>query len=118
MLTKREGVAEFIRRLEAADPVDSGATAFELLSRTLNEVEDEYSMVPYDPSKYRSDHRLYPPQEDNTFPVENRQDLTRYRSAGHNTWISVYGAIRIEDLETICVLNKPGRNGRTIELDQ
>jgi|ERR1700733_13277351 len=118
MLTKRERIVEFIRRLGLADSVDSQKAAFALLSRILNEVEDEYSMVPFNPSSWRDDGRLYPPQEDHKYSVEGRPDIIRYRSAGHNTWISTGGAIRIDDLEGVCVLNKTGLNGLTIEIDQ
>ncbi len=116
MLSKRERIEEFLRRLERAEPAGSAAAAFALLSRILNEVENELSGIPFDPTKWQSDGRLYPPQEDHKRNVEGRSDLIRYRSARHNTFISVDGGIKIIDLESDqCVLNKPGLNGRTIE---
>jgi len=61
-MSKEERLAEFFRRLLAAPACDDAETALAVLSQTLTAVEDEFSGVPNDPSNYRSDGRLYPPQ--------------------------------------------------------
>jgi hypothetical protein len=121
MLDKEQRLAEFLKRLELASPASSHDEAFDLLEKTLNAVEDEFSGVPADPDKYLEDGRLYPPQKDSKRFVPGRPDLVRYRSRGHNTWIGMNGAIRIEDIpsghvEPSCCLDKPGADGKTVNL--
>jgi hypothetical protein len=86
------------------------------LSQTLTAVEDEFSGVPNDPSRYRSDGRLYPPQADAERSVPGRTDVRRYRSVAHNTYISDDGAILITDTKQRWVFSKPASNGATIDL--
>ena len=121
MLDRKERIAEFLRRLDAAAAVGSHDEAFQLLSDTLNAVEDEFSGVTADPANYLNDGRLYPPQADNRRPVPGRPDLVRYRSKGHNTWIGSNGSIRIEDIpkggtDPICCLDKAGIDGGKVNL--
>jgi len=95
MQSKAERFSIFIKRLEAA-PVAIGAEeALQLISVTLNGVEDEYSGVPFSPDEYLNDGRMYPPQADAARKVAGRDDVVRYRSRGHNTWVSRTGCIRI-----------------------
>lgn len=117
-LSRGERLAKFLSRLRVAQPVATHDAAFDLLSRTLNEVEDEYSGVPFDPSQHLSDGRMYPPESDARRQVPDRPDLVRYRSRGHDTYIAANGAIRIQtckDPITVC-LNKPGADGQLLEL--
>ncbi|MEQ8966374.1 MAG: hypothetical protein RID91_11155 [Azospirillaceae bacterium] len=116
MMPKSERVAEFLRRLGDAPPASSHGEAFDLLADTLNRVEDEFTDVPFDPTRYLSDGRLYPPQADSSRSVDGRPDLTRYRSRGHNTWIGENGAIHVRTLNGTVLLDKPGAGGKTAEL--
>lgn len=113
---KPQRLSEFYRRLEEAAPVDSRAAALDLLSTTLNVVEDELSGVPYDPDNWQNDQRLYPPRPDSARDVESRPDLTRYRSRGHNTFIRTNGAIEIRTIDGIVQFTKLGLDGRGVEL--
>lgn len=120
-LTQAERVEVFLKRLQDAEPAVSGAKAFDLLASTLNAVEDTFSGVAYDPDKHLTDGRLYPPQDDNRREVPGRKVVVRYRSRGHNTWIAENGAIRIEKIAkgtepAVCCLDKPGADGKTVEL--
>jgi hypothetical protein len=120
-LTQAERVAEFLKRLGEARPVASHDEAFSLVRDTLNGVEDQFSGVAFDPDKHLTDGRLYPPQEDSRRSVPGRDDVVRYRSRGHNTLIAANGAIRIEKIgkggePSICCLDKPGADGKAVEL--
>jgi hypothetical protein len=107
---------EFCRRLLAAPAWASKAEAFELLSRTLIEVENELSGIAFDPSFPRDDGRMYPPRDDAHRTVPGRDDLHRYRSQGHHTYFSESGAILIVDLDKVVVLDKADHNARSITL--
>lgn len=97
----------------------SAEQALDLLSSTLNQVEDELSGISYQPEQWQNDGRMYPPQPDSAREVEGRPNLTRYRSRDHNTWIGTNGAIQIQSISTRTIeLDKPGADGCRIELDQ
>ena len=112
--SKEERIQEFLKRLLAADNVDSSSAAFELLGETLSAVEDEMTDIPNQPERWQTDGRMYPPREDNSRDVEGRPDLIRYRSRGHNTFIRDNGAIEIQDLQGRVLASKPGGDGRGI----
>ncbi|MGE4306258.1 MAG: hypothetical protein AB7E24_19790 [Novosphingobium sp.] len=107
---------EFCLRLLAAPACASKAEAFELLSRTLIEVENEFSGIAFDPAFPRDDGRMYPPRDDAHRTVPGRDDLHRYRSQGHHTYFSEGGAILIVDLNKVVVLDKADHNARSITL--
>ncbi len=88
------------------------------LGEILKAVEDEMTAIPFNPAMPRTDGRMYPPLNDSERAVPGRSDIKRYRSAQHNTFIGTNGAIRIMEINGICLLNKPGRDGRCIDLDQ
>ena len=120
-LTQAERIEVFLKHLGEAKAAAGGEEAFDLLASTLNGVEDSFSGVAYDPDKHLTDGRLYPPQADSRRDVPGRKDVVRYRSRGHNTWIADNGAIRIEKIAkgtepAVCCLNKPGADGKTVEL--
>ena len=62
--SKTERLREFYRRLASAPSAPDGESAFKLLEDTLNEVEDEWIDIPFNPDHWQSDGRLYPPQRD------------------------------------------------------
>lgn len=116
-----ERFALFLKRLLVSPAAATHDEARALLADTLNAVEDAFSGVAFDPGKYLTDGRLYPPQDDSRREVPGRDDVVRFRSRGHNTWIASNGAIRIEKIgkmgePAVCCLDKPGADGRTVEL--
>ena len=114
ILSKEQRLKLFFERLSEAPVATSAEEAFQLLAETLNRIEDAHSGVPFDPSNWQSDGRLYPPQEDSKRSVDGRENLHRYRSRGHNTFISSDGAILILDLSKNVIFEKSGRNGESI----
>jgi hypothetical protein len=116
--SKSERMKIFLERLGAEKPARTADGAVTLLSGCLNAVEDEFSGIPYNPSLWVSDGRMYPPQEDSFRRVPDRPSLRRCRSRGHNTYFGKNGSIRIEGLDGEILLDKPGDDGRTThELD-
>jgi hypothetical protein len=107
-----------LKRLAAERPVSSASQAMALLVKNLNAVEDEHSGVEFNPSLWKQDGRIYPPQEDNGRAVRDRPSLRRYISKQHNTFIGLNGSIRVQARFGKVVLDKPGRDGRkTHDLD-
>ncbi len=113
--SKQERFDEFMRRLTLAPLVKTAADALTLLGAVLNEVEDELSDIPYAPENWQSDGRMYPPQVDNARGVPGCQDLNRFRSRGHNTFVRNNGAIEIRDLQNNRLFQKPGADGLGVE---
>ena len=114
MVDRSERLKEFYRRLSSAPPASSEAEALGAIARILNEVEDELSGIPFDPGSPLNSGRMYPPQSDARRAHAIRSDLARYRSRGHNTYISSSGAIRIEEVNGACQLEKPGADGNQV----
>ncbi|WP_424139687.1 hypothetical protein [Roseomonas chloroacetimidivorans] len=116
--SKAERIREILRRVDAAPPCGSAAAARQLLDDTLNAVEDEMTPFPFDPAMPRSDGRMYPALDDSEREVLGRPDLRRFRRRQHNTYLGANGAILIREGDGSCVLNKPGSDGRTVDLDE
>ncbi len=115
-LSKEERFNELLRRLSAVPAAATAGEVLGLLSRILCEVEDELTDIPNQPENQQTDGRMYPPQEDRAREVPDRNDLTRYRSRGHNTFIRGNGAIEIRDLSGRVVFSKAGAKGVGVEL--
>jgi hypothetical protein len=114
--TKAQRLGEFQRRLAAAAPARSFDEAYGQIARIMNEVEDEFSEVPYNPSTAEEDGRLYPPLWDNIQPIPAQPDIKRLRSAGHVTLIAMNGAIAIDDVfSRTRVFSKAGADGREVD---
>jgi hypothetical protein len=114
-VSKKLRFAEFIRQLGALPPASNHDEAFRQLEETLNQTEDEQSGVPFDPARWRTDGRMYPPQSDSASDVEGYPDLISYRSRRHETTIAKNGAFEIRDVQTgEVVLHKPGRDGKGV----
>ena len=83
------------------------------IEMTLNAVEDELTSIPYDPSQWRSDGRLYPPQKDNMLETGGPQ-VGGFRSFRHRTLIGLNGAIEIRETSGRIVFAKPGADGKFV----
>jgi hypothetical protein len=114
MLPKIDRFGIFLQRLSAAPAAASFEEARTLLTRTLNEVEDELSGVPFDHDRWRSDGRMYPPEDDSIRSVPDHRSVKRFRSRAHNTFISDNGAIEIRTIDDVIVLQKAGTDGRGV----
>lgn len=105
----------FLERLLAAPPSASGDAAKHLIDETLNRVEDDLTDIPFDPSRWRTDGRMYPVREDNAADVDGHPDVTSYRSRKHETLIRANGAFEIRDaLTKDVVLTKAGADGQGV----
>jgi hypothetical protein len=111
---KHARFAEFLRRLEAAQPASTSQLALTLIASTLTEVEDELTDIPADPERWMTDGRMYPPQADSRREVADRPDVTRFRSRRHNTYVAANGAIEIRDLDDRVLFRKAGANGEHV----
>jgi len=110
-MKKSERLQEFIKRLSKVEPSSTNEEAFVLLTKVLNEVEDELSNIPYSPDKWMTDGRMYPPQADSRRATENLE-VVRYRNKAHNTFIGSNGSIKIEEINSNLIIDKAGRDGR------
>ena len=97
-----------------APPAASLEESRRLLKAIINEVEDEFSGILYNPQTRIDDGRMYAPLEDNRRAVPGRPDVIRYRSRRHNTYFSSGGAIKIVSDSGQTWLEKPGANGELI----
>ena len=84
------------------------------MERTLDSVEDELTSVPFDPSQWRNDGRMYPFQDDSMLAPDN-PFIAAFRSRHHRTYIGVNGAIEIRDKTDAVIFSKAGVDSRTIE---
>ena len=113
MLSKSERLRIFIERMDLAEPAGDEKEALDLLSNTLNEVEDEHTSIPYQPDEWMYDGRMYPPGSDNKRTFS--KNVSRYRSINHNTLIGTNGSIKIVTItnnETL--LDKPGLDEKKV----
>jgi hypothetical protein len=112
-LPKEARVTIFLERLRDASAATNATTAYRLVCETLNAVEDEHSSVPYNPSAWLDDGRLYPPQEDNARALSD--GVTVYRHRGHKTFVAANGAIVIWDISSgTVVFSKRGQDGKSV----
>lgn len=112
---KRHRLEEFVRRLSALPAASSHDGALYQIETTLNQVEDELSGVPFDPANWRTDGRMYPPQEDSAADVGGFPEVTSYRSRKHETFVAQNGALEIRDLQANeILLHKPGADGKGV----
>ena len=112
--SKLDRLEEFFRRLKVLPRAKSFEEAWNQIEQTLNAVEDELTAIPFDPSSWQSDGRMYPPQQDNIRSVPDRPDLKRVRTLGHNIYIAANGAMRFRTVGGSNVFSKPGADGKGI----
>lgn len=114
-ISKAIRLAEFVQRLQLLAPASSHDEAWQQIEGTLNQVEDEFSGVACDPVNWKTDGRMYPPQDDSAADVDGYPHVTSYRSRGHETFIAKNGAFEIRDLRTgEVVLHKSGSDGKEV----
>jgi hypothetical protein len=113
VVSKAYRLEEFFRRLRTLPLAASFAEAMWQLETTLNAVEDDLTSIPYDPSHWRSDGRLYPPQADNAVET-SRRDVRGFRSFRHQTLIGLNGSIDISEKAGKVVFSRPGADGKFI----
>jgi hypothetical protein len=105
------------QRLNAAGATANHDAPFALIAEILNAVEVEHSGIPANPSNWRSDGRMYPPQADNARSSPELPGVVIYRSRGHHTLIAANGAFTIIDVQTDEVLmEKLGLDGKGLPL--
>lgn len=111
-VSKAKRLLEFFRRLNDAPAAHSAEEALDLIAATLNSTEDDFTDIPFDPEKWQSDGRMYPPQPDSRRQVPDWPSVTRYRSRNHNTFIAANGAIEIVEVNGPVILRKAGADGK------
>jgi hypothetical protein len=79
MMTKGERVAELVHRLEDSPPATSADEALARVTAVLDEIEDQHSGVPNDPTSAMADERIWPPIAKYHFEIPGRPDLDGYR---------------------------------------
>ena len=112
MVDKLARMKLIFERLEAAPPCSSADEALVQLASVMRSVEDEFTTIPNNPAQWKSDGRLYPPQEDARRLTGNKK-VVRYRNRKHDTWIGQNGAMKITGGD-VTWLDKPGSDGKTI----
>ena len=113
-MNKQQRIQEIFRRMEAAPAASDLVSALDLLSRTIDAVEDELTNTPNNPDNWAADGRIYPPQFDNARQVKGCPGVTRFRSRSHNPYIAANGAIEVQTLEQEVIFSKPGSNGQEV----
>lgn len=97
---KAERLAEVFRRLGEAKLCSTFDEAYELLCKTMDEVEDELTGYPNEPDQWMQIQRLFPPQMDRMSSVEGC-DMKRFDSRRHVTYIAGNGALEVRSLRVV-----------------
>jgi len=112
-MDRNERFALFIQKLNEAAPAATLEEARMLLEAVLNRIEDRHSSADFDPSNWRNDRRLYPPQDDREIE-SGVEGLRTFKTVGHYVSFAANGAIRIVALRPGSkgvILDKPGLDG-------
>lgn len=103
---------EVYRRLAEVPAARTFAEMRGQLDDILNAVEDQLTGIPYDPSRWSTDGRLYPVQDDNVFEVEGHPRVTLLRARRNEIYIADNGSIEIRNAATGEVeFSKAGADG-------
>ena len=111
---KADRLAEFYRRLGAAPAASTATEAYQQVCDILNAVEDDLTGIPFNPSMWMTDGRMYPAQADNIRSVAGRPDLVRYASRRHDFVVAPNGAIQIRVRVGAVEFSKAGHDGDSI----
>lgn len=93
ILTRSERFEEFRKRMSEAQLCSNALSALALITHVLTEVEDEFSGIANNSTKYRNDGRLYPPQADAMREVPDRPDrgvTEAWRTTHSSAWTGPY----------------------------
>ncbi|WP_421381054.1 hypothetical protein ACOCG7_34135 (plasmid) [Paraburkholderia sp. DD10] len=113
--SRAERMRLFCELLETLPAAADEAEAYSCLAMALKRIEDEHTNIPYNPSNWSWDGRMYPPAPDHRHTTSD-PDLFRYRSRKHNTFIRSNGALKIVDIKTSEVLiDKAGQDERKVD---
>jgi len=115
-LARSDRLALVFQRLLALPAASSAKQAKSQLDMTLNQVEDEFTTIPFRPDTLGSDGRMYPAQEDARFVVEGHPELAGYMHRRHETYVSNTGALLIREYRGPVLLDRPGADGKRVEL--
>jgi|GEM_PF-2658772 len=115
---KVDRLAEIFRRIGDSPPCSTFQEAFELLCRTMDEVEDALTPYPNEPDRWMELPRLFPPQMDRMSSVPEC-DVKRFDSLRHVTYVANNGAMEVRSLRVVKgVINvhftKRGSDGRCV----
>ena len=99
-MDKKARLSLFYQRLSDAPAAATHDEALKMLCDILNGVEDEYSNVVFNPSNWKTDGRMYPPDLDRAYSVDGFPEVIRYNSFRHDTFISSSGAIEVRVIKT------------------
>lgn len=116
--SKLERLTEIFRRIGDAQLCSTFDEAYQLLCRTMDEVEDELTPYPNEPDRWMQLDRLFPPQMDRMSSVKGC-DIKRFDSRRHVTYIADNGAmevrsLRVVDGEVKVHFTKTGNDGRSV----
>jgi len=122
VLPKGQRFQLFLERLRGQAPAANGQEALQQVRDAMNQVEDAHSGAPNNPENFKTDGRMYPPQDDAARAVSDHPGVTRYRSKAHNTFIRDNGAIEIRPADSgtgpagsdQAIYRKPGADGRNV----
>lgn len=113
-IPKAERLKDFFRRLGDAPEATTFDEALAQITNILNEVENTLTSIPYDPDRWQTDGRMYPPLLDAIRDVQDHPAVKRFRSVRHNTFIGENGAIEIRSLDQTTLFAKNGADGRGV----
>jgi hypothetical protein len=114
-LSKVQRLAEMFKRLKEAERVGTGEEALALMIHIINGVENELTSAPYDPERWQTDGRIYPPTQEGMRSIKGRPEVRRYRHTSHDTLIGVNGSIEIRDRRSDRIIfSKAGTDQREV----
>ena len=106
-----ERFAVFLDRLAAALPATNEQDALRIIGEVMNAVEDEMTDIPFDPSQWEVDGRMYPPQVDKRSPMAGMPGLYRYKTRRHWVIISDRGDVAIvHSVTKQTIFSAPGKD--------
>ncbi len=111
---KLERLAVIYARMEAALPASTAEEVLRQLADIIDDVENSLTAIPCDPTSWRNDGRIYPPQADSEWDVPERPAVKRYRTFRHNVYIGENGSIEVQRLDATVEFAKPGADGRGV----